>query len=282
LTRGESARSCAPLVPETGVQVHLIVRSGSNGGQAIACRRVVTLIGSRSGCKVHIPHPQVASVHAAIVNTGSEILLVDLFTHTGTLLNGLKIEHEVVADGDLLTVGPFEFRIRLRQMEPHNNGDLHPFDLDFTPHAVALEHVPTGRVLQPNRRVCVMGRKEGCDIQADDNSVSRAHALLFQFYGHPAIFDLLSRNRTLVNDVAVGYQALKDNDIIGLGETRFKVRVVESKVVERARSQTPRVTSPISIVPQAPLPDDMIDIGSVEGSQRWAIAEKFEKASRAG
>lgn len=282
MTRGESARSCAPLVPETGVQVHLIVRSGANGGQAIACRRVVTLIGSRSGCKVHIPHPQVAPVHAAIVNTGSEILLVDLLTPTGTLLNGLKIEHEILADGDLLAVGPFEFRVRLRQVEPHNNGDLHPFDLDLTPHAVALEHVATGQVLQPNRRVCVLGRKEGCDIQADDNSVSRAHALLFQFYGHPAIFDLLSRNRTLVNEVPVGYHALKDNDTIGLGETRFKVRVVESKVVERARSQVSRVAPAVALLPQTPASDDMIDIGSVEGSQRWAIAEKFEKASRVG
>lgn len=282
MTRGESANPCAPLVPETGVQVHLIVRSGSNGGQAIACRRVVTLIGSRPGCKVHIAHPQIAPVHAAIVNTGSEIILLDLLTRAGTLLNGLKIEHEVIADGDLLAVGPVEFRIRLRQAEPSDNGDLHPFDLDLTPHAVALEHMPSGRVLQPKRKVCLLGRKEGCDIQADDDSVSRAHALLFQFYGHPVIFDLLSRNRTLVNDAAVVYRALTDNDVIGLGGARFRVRVVESKVVERAKTQVTRTTSPIVLVPQAPIADDMIDIGSVEGSQRWAIADKLEKASRTG
>ena len=107
------------------------------------------------------------------------------------------------------------------------------------------------------------------------------HALLFLFYGHPVIFDLLSRNQTFVNDVPVAYQVLRDDDLISVGETQFKARVVESKVVERAKAQGPRITQSVTPAPQAPVPD-MIDIGSVEGAQRWAIAEKLEKASRAG
>ena len=166
-----------PAVADSAPRLNLVVQKGPQSGTRIPCRRVVTLIGSREGCKVNLRHRRAAPVHSALVNNGYEVVAVDLLTPAGTHLNGLKLQHETLNDGDVLNVGQWELLVEIEQPDSNGNADAHPFDLEPTPNVVALEHLETGRVLQPNRAVCLIGRRNGCDITLPDKHVSRAHLL---------------------------------------------------------------------------------------------------------
>jgi pSer/pThr/pTyr-binding forkhead associated (FHA) protein len=190
---------------------------------------------------------------------------------------------EPVSDGDILAVDQWEFRIEIEQPVQLGDADAHPFDLEPTPNTVALEHLGTGRILQPNRDVCVIGRRNGCDIVLPDPQVSRAHALMITYFGYPAIMDLLTSSHTFVNDEPILFRTLRDNDVIAIGETRFKARLVGSKVAERAagKPKDNGTAAPVRLAVE-PVSADLINIEQVEGSQRWRVAESLEKLEKAG
>jgi len=279
-------QSAIPPVAESSPQASLFLREGPSKGATVPCRRVVTLIGSREGCKVVLNHRRVAPVHLVLVNDGATIKAVDTLTSSGTKLNGLNLQLENLADGDVLSIGEWEFQVRMQTPTIGGTADLHPLDLDPTPSIVALEHLETGRLLQPNRDVCLIGRRNGCDIVLPDPRVSRAHALIVTYYGHPAIVDLLTANQTFVNDEPIRFRNLKDNDILTIGETKFRVRLVGSKVGEKpsTNGKAKKTDTPLRLTSE-PVSSDLINIEKVEGSQRWQVAEnheKLEKASRRG
>ena len=271
-----------PTVADSAPRLNLVVQKGPQSGTRIPCRRVVTLIGSREGCKVNLRHRRAAPVHTALVNNGSEIIAVDLLTPAGTLLNGLQLQHETLSDGDLLTVDQWELRVEIEQPDSNGNGnaDAHPFDLEPTPNVVALEHLETGRVLQPNRAVCLIGRRNGCDIALPDSRVSRAHALLLNYFGYPAILDLLTPNGTMVNNTPIQFQSLKDSDVVTIGDAQFRIRFVGSAVAKRSSTNhkpaAPRVT-----LAKEPVSADLIDIQQTEGTQSWRIADNLEHLEKA-
>lgn len=240
---------------------------------------MVTLIGSRPGCKVNLRHKSISAVQTAIVNTGSELVAIDLLTKNPTKLNGLKMEHETLTDGDQLTIGPWKFSIEINMPDHHNNGaDLHHLKLDHSPHVVAFEHLRSGRILQSNRDICIIGRRSGCDIHLDDDKVSRIHALLFSCHDHPAICDLMSRNQTFVNDEPVSYHVLENDDIVKIGDSEFRVRLLDSNVNHKASKKSKFPKPEISLESEDHI-DDLIDIQEVEGANPWRIVDKLEQAS---
>lgn len=280
----------APAIAASAPRVQLMTETGGPVPLCIECRRVVTLIGSREHCKICLRHKSVAAVHVAIVNNGTDVYAIDLMTKTGTRLNGLAMECEKLADGDVITIGPWEFAVDIKPGEAEEAGGL-PADIDATPGGFALEHVVSHRVLQPSRSVCLIGRRKGCDIAISDSRVSRAHALLINYLGFPTIFDLLSRNQTFVNASPASFQVLKNEDVLAIGDSKFRVRLVHAKY------DRPPATTPITIVGNdsaeaasgiqlsteataAVASADLIDIKATEGSQRWTIVDSLEKATR--
>ena len=261
------------MTPSAGPRVQLVT---DHGETRVDCRRVVTLIGSRSGCKIRLRHPHVSPVHAAIVNDGAHVIAIDLGSRPGSLLNDLKLEQERLNDGDVLRIGSWDFHVELEEPCDDTQSDVHPFSLDPSPHAMALEHIDSGRMLYPNRDVCTIGRRSGCDIVIPDDRISRVHALLLNYFGHPAVCDLLSQNHTWVNDEVVLFQMIKNDDVIGLGESRFRVHLVGSSVIERASNGNDGAAKP-AIKLQEDHPPDEISIEETESSQRWHIADQAPK-----
>ena len=273
----ERHAEAAPLTGAAGPNIRLVADGGDAGETRIECRRVISLIGSRSGCKVRLRHPHVSSVHAAVVNDGTHAFAVDFCSPTGTLLNGRKMEHERLGHGDVLGIAAWEFRVELEEPNHDTQSDIHPFPLDASPHALAIEHLESGRVLYPNRDLCTLGRKSGCDIVIPDNRVSRIHALLLNYCGHPAICDLLSQNHTWVNDDPIAFRMLENDDILTLGDSRFRVRLVGSAVVEKAARENNGTST--AVTSQKPVhPPDEINIEETESSQRWHVADQISKA----
>lgn len=279
MSTNDSPVTAIPSVAPSAPRLNLVVQKGPQNGTRIPCRRVVTLIGSRGGCKVNLQHRRAAPVHAALVNNGYEIIAVDLLTPEGTSLNGLKLQHETLNHGDVLAVDQWELLVEIEEPDGNGNADAHPFDLEPTPNVVALEHLESGRVLQPNREICLIGRRSGCDITLPDNRVSRAHALLITYFGYPAILDLLTPNGTLVNDAPIHFHTLKDNDVVTIGDTQFRVRLVGSAVAKPS-SNNHKAAAPMVALAEEPVSADLIDIHQTERAQSWRIADNLERLEK--
>jgi len=67
-------------------------------------------VGRLPDCEIVLNHPTVSRLHAGINNTGGLFYIFNFSHSSGTTLNGRIIpveEAEVLADGDLLRIGPF-------------------------------------------------------------------------------------------------------------------------------------------------------------------------------
>lgn len=284
MTKGLVSSNTNPVMLDTDLHYSLMASVGVPSSHPIPCRRAVTLIGSRKGCKLTLEHAHIAPVHLAILNDGSKIYALDLVTRLGVKLNGLKMSYDTLSNGDVLNLHTWEFRISLKSTNPPL--EPIPISLDSTTQGISLLHLSTGQVLKPQRDHCLIGRRQSCDIALADNRVSRAHAILFQYKGQPAIFDLLTRNHTLVNDEPVEFRLLNHDDVIGIGDSRFKVQLLESvppqltpKVNGQANGKGLKLQSLDTGSPED-TSSDLINIHATESSQRWKIADKFEKTAR--
>ena len=80
-----------------------------------------------------------------------------------------------------------------------------------------------GRRITLNAGVFEIGRSSKCDLQIDQDSVSRHHARIARSRdGHYTVADLGSTNGTYVNDVHVSERPLNDGDRVKIGRTIFK------------------------------------------------------------
>jgi len=276
------ARSNIPDVAPTAPKLALVLTSGAQNGLRVDCHRVVSLIGSREGCKVHLPDPRVSPAHVALVNDGTKIIAVDLVTQSGTKLNGLPLEYEELNHGDVIEVASWTFEVRIERGPNYERADEHAMDLDQSPPKVTLQHVNSDRLLQPNRDICVIGRRPGCDIHVDDSRVSRAHALIVTYYDHPAVVDLLTSNGTFVNQAPVAYRLLKDEDTVTFGDVEFQVHFGGLSIAPKSAPNGSIKRPAPSTQSQESDEDtgDMIDIATTEGSQKWRIAESAQKVAR--
>lgn len=66
-------------------------------------------IGKDSSCAVHIADPASCDRHARIEIKGTQALIKDLRSASGTFVNGAQILEAVLKDGDLITVGHSDF-----------------------------------------------------------------------------------------------------------------------------------------------------------------------------
>lgn len=270
-----------PPAAASAPRVALIVQKGAKKGMRIPCKRVVTLIGSREGCKIRLADDAIAPAHLALVNAGQHVTAVDLLSSVGTTLNGLPLEQETLSDGDRIAIGKWEFSVEIQQPAREGNADLHPFELDHTPNLLALEHVDTGRILQPSREVCVIGRRENSDIVVPDDDVSRTHALLIHYFGFPAILDLLTRKGTFIDDERIGFHTFKDGQVLRVGNSSFRVKLVGSNVIEQVAKKNGKVVVPPKAMSKEEAIGDLIDIESTEGKTRWSVADNLDKLEKA-
>ena len=272
-----------PLI-EAGAPTPVLIAEDDEGGRRrIQCARVVTLLGSRPGCKVQLKHRQIASVHAALLHDGAQVHVVDLVTRHGTMVNDLQIEQELLRGGDVLTIGPWSFQVEIDGSDSASE-DAPPLSLEPQAEIVALEHVETKRLLHSRRAICTIGRRAGCDITLNDPSVSRVHALFFRYRGEPAVVDLLSENGITVNDEPVRFRILVRDDVLSIGSTQFRVRIggLDGGRVSGEPLPGPngKILPPSDHLDDRPSGPDLIDIKETEGTQRWRIADSLERVKK--
>lgn len=79
-----------------------------------------------------------------------------------------------------------------------------------------------GRKYNLESPTLVLGRSSKCDVQIDQESVSRAHSKIMNQGKTIRIRDLGSTNGTYVNDEQIEERTLADGDLIKIGRTIFK------------------------------------------------------------
>jgi len=80
-----------------------------------------------------------------------------------------------------------------------------------------------GAPIPITRDLTVLGRREFCDIQIDDPSLSKRHCVLVKTDGLLVIRDLATTNGTKVKGQKIRWAALLPEDRIAFGTVKFKV-----------------------------------------------------------
>lgn len=84
----------------------LIAYSGAEVGQPFHLDPGRTLLGRAPDCQIHLDHPGISRRHAALEVTDTEVVLTDLGSVNGTLVNETRIQGPcTLKDGDLVRTG---------------------------------------------------------------------------------------------------------------------------------------------------------------------------------
>jgi pSer/pThr/pTyr-binding forkhead associated (FHA) protein len=99
--------------PEPSPAGELVVLNGRLKGTRRTLTAPLTLIGRAPGCDVRLHSRSVQPHQCALVNGPAGLMLRVLNTGATTLVNGEPVGEGALREDDVLTVGPFRFRLRL-------------------------------------------------------------------------------------------------------------------------------------------------------------------------
>src|SRR4051794_3876738 len=182
------------------------------GKPPIPLHRPVTLIGSRSNARIHLTSSSVSKAHALVVKDGPTTYIRDLASRTHVYVNGEQVREHDLKDGELIKIGSFTFKFVAGRERPSQSRPT-----DLAPGSMRVSGVDYPVPI--DQRVMLIGRRSSCDIHLLEESVSTAHAVLFDMNGERHIRDLGSRTGTFVNGVQVHQHQLNDGDKVRIGET---------------------------------------------------------------
>ena len=76
--------------------------------------RVLSLIGSASGCKFRLTDSSVSRFHGSLLQTSAGLWIVDLLGQKGITINDVPVRSSRLVDGDIIRIGRYQIRIRCR------------------------------------------------------------------------------------------------------------------------------------------------------------------------
>lgn len=255
-------------LPESAPLIRVTAGMGSTGQKTWNLRRPVTVIGSRRPAHIVLHDASMSNAHCVIVNTGTEVLLKDLHTNSGTQLNQTRVNLAVLADGDVITVGGTTIQVAIQI--PDGGSDDSSCGMKFAdptkfPGPVSLQLLHTEKHWTVADAVALIGRHDDATVRLDHTDMSSRHAILFRVGNRPAIFDLGSRTGLWVNGRRCSIAPLQDDDRITVGSFGLSLQCLEPSVsihldepVVRpiAEFLTPPPTHGVhDIAPQASVPE---------------------------
>jgi hypothetical protein len=98
--------------PASEYAVDLIRIDGSHHTAHALGRR--TRIGRAPGCEIHIESSSVSRHHALVLMNSRDVIIEDLRSTNGVLVNGRKVTRQLLTDGDIVTVGDAQLRLRVK------------------------------------------------------------------------------------------------------------------------------------------------------------------------
>ena len=109
-----------------------------------------------------------------------------------------------------------------------------------------LVPIDGGEPIPITKDITVIGRREFCDVQLDDPSLSKRHCVVIKTDGLLMVRDLASTNGTRVKGQLIRWAALLPNDRISFGKVKFRVFLgpIDSDVAVTAQSAPNRRDRP--------------------------------------
>ena len=110
------------------------------GGNTIELSRDLTVVGRKEDCDLRLDHKSISKFHCVIVKMENTLLLRDLGSTNGTVVNGKKIRRATLKNNDCLNIANLPFRIQIStgdavEKKPQfegtiqiNNRDVEPDD----------------------------------------------------------------------------------------------------------------------------------------------------------
>jgi pSer/pThr/pTyr-binding forkhead associated (FHA) protein len=131
LDRGHLPRD-TPLVarPYTHAaqsEIALEFLNGPSQSMLKPVHRVLSLIGSASGCKFRLTDSSVSRFHGSLLQTSAGLWVVDLLGQKGITINDIPVRCSRLVDGDIVRIGRYQIRIRNRPRGQGSGTEL--FDL---------------------------------------------------------------------------------------------------------------------------------------------------------
>ncbi len=97
----------------------LIVVRGRSAAQAIPLKDAVTVAGRQEDCQLRISSSQVSRRHCQFFEQKGYLIVKDLGSSNGTMVNGKRINGQRVLDNnDVVNIGPIEFRVEKLETAP--------------------------------------------------------------------------------------------------------------------------------------------------------------------
>jgi hypothetical protein len=73
-----------------------------------------TRVGRATGCELHIDSTSVSRHHALLLKGTRDLIIEDLNSTNGVVVNGRKVSRQLLNHGDLVTIGDVQFRVGLK------------------------------------------------------------------------------------------------------------------------------------------------------------------------
>jgi len=229
-------------LPADAPLIRVTAGAGSAGQKTWNLRRPVTVIGSRRPAHIVLHDEDISNAHCVIVNTGTEVLLKDLHTSSGTQLNKTRVNLAVLTDGDVIALGDTTIQVAIQV--PDSGLDDSGCGLKFAdptkfPGPVSLHLIHTDKHWTIGDAVALIGRHDDATVRLDHADVSSRHALLFRVGSGAALFDLGSRTGLWVNDQRCSLTPLHNEDRITVGTFGLSIHCLEPIVATHVNRPEP-------------------------------------------
>lgn len=98
---------------DLGKMGELVLQNGRQAGARRPLGMPTTFIGRNPGCEIRLNVDGVDPLHCILVHREDGLELRDLNSVHGSYVNGSRVDVAKIQNGDLLKVGPFQFRVEL-------------------------------------------------------------------------------------------------------------------------------------------------------------------------
>ena len=97
----------------------LVIQSGKHKGKKITLPDGEAVIGRDEGCFIRLASTDVSRRHCLLCRTSRGLLIRDLGSQNGTIVNQVAIESETILQpGDMIRVGPIQFQVDVARTAP--------------------------------------------------------------------------------------------------------------------------------------------------------------------
>jgi len=205
-------------------------------------------IGRTEGNTIRLTERNVSRSHARLLKRNGSYIVEDLGSYNGVTLNGARIDVKAeLAAGDQLSIGDYDLEFHSDVVATANTMPSPKPKSQPPPRLVVLSEPAAGAEFTLTKPALRIGRDERLDIWINHKSISHEHAELQVNDGKVTVFDLESANGLRVNGVNASRAVLEAEDIIELGEVRFRFLPAQgTHSLEPIPYEDPGASSPAS------------------------------------